>query len=205
MLVSAKGLSLSFGEESIFKGLGFEIKEGEKVGLSGPSGSGKSSLLRLLLGFESANEGSIQYGSLRGKQLGDIQGYRKATAYLPQELVFPFLESKDLLEYIWEVTGTLKSEGRLALDTILSKINMDAALVDKPLASLSGGQKQRLILAGILSTEKPILMLDEPSSALDAENDKLLRHLVLRDFPGTVIFTSHNPLWLEEANSVIEL
>lgn len=177
-MIHVSGLSKSFGSTVLFEDLSFEIKEGEHVALSAPSGVGKTTLLRILCGLESADKGTVE-----GIGAG-------AVTYLFQEpRLFPQLTVLENVTCIHPVPSEAEASGR----QILCELGLSEALHKYP-QELSGGMKQRAALARTLSADRPVVFLDEPFTALDPEMKETVRGVVSRFCRGkTLILVSHDP------------
>jgi ABC transport system ATP-binding/permease protein len=216
-LLSANDLALSYGHQRLLQAVTLSVAPGEKVGLVGRNGCGKTSLLRILAGQQSADAGEIT--RRRGLRIG----------YLPQEFelqgeltVRQNIESGavDLMSWIGRYESGQGSEAELAglLNQIESvdgwnlqaRINATvSALAAPPLDALvgplSGGEKRRVALCRALASQPDLLLLDEPTNHLDAESILWLEDF-LHDFPGAVIFVTHDRYFLDViATRVIEL
>lgn len=200
-LLNARQITLSFDGKSLFQNLSFTVDYGQKVAIIGQSGSGKSSLLRLMLGFIQPVEGSVIYSKgLKGPEA--VASFRKESGYLPQDLTYPFVKVSELLEFFGEIGGEIK---QAKLGSFMKQLRLEDNTLGKRLQSLSGGQKQRLMIALLAAMERKVLMLDEPSSALDEDNGALAMQLLLKELPCAVIFTTHNPKWADQADKIISL
>ncbi|MBP6880381.1 ABC transporter ATP-binding protein [Candidatus Saccharibacteria bacterium] len=164
-------------DEAVFSGLNLGIKAGEKVGLVGPSGGGKTTLTRLLLRFADIKSGTI---SIDGQDISRVsqEELRRKIAYVSQE---PILFHRTLEENIRYGKPSasdidMKQAAKLAyaaefIDKLPDGYN---TLVGERGIKLSGGQKQRVAIARAMLVEAPILLLDEATSALDSKSEKLI-------------------------------
>lgn len=155
MSIKIKNLNKSFGENIIFKNLNLEISQGEIISIIGPSGKGKSTFLRCLIGLESIDSGEI------------ICDFKKMGIVFQNFNLFPH---KTILENITEpltiVDKLSKSEAREKAFSLLKKVGLEEKWNTYP-KYLSGGQKQRVAIARALAKNPEILLFDEPTSALD--------------------------------------
>ena len=177
-MIQVTGLSKSYGKNRVLQDLSFTVEAGEKIFLSAPSGAGKTTLLRILSGLESADRGEI-----RGIAPGSV-------AYCFQEpRLFPPLTALQNLPYILSDPKA----GVGAAEKMLCALGLSDAL-DKYPDELSGGMKQRVALARALISDRPIVLLDEPFTALDPELKESVRALVAEACrEKTVILVSHDP------------
>src|SRR5437899_8273728 len=216
-LLTANDLALAYGHQRLLQSVTLSVAPGEKVGLVGRNGSGKTSLLRILAGHQEADAGEI--ARRRGLRIG----------YLPQEFELdPNLTvqenieagAADLMDWLHRYHSGAGSEAELA--ALLNQIesvdgwNFRARLkaeasalaappLDTPVGPLSGGEKRRVALCRALAAQPDLLLLDEPTNHLDAESILWLESF-LHDFPGAVIFVTHDRYFLDViATRVVEL
>jgi ATP-binding cassette subfamily F protein uup len=216
-LLSANELRLSYGYQTLLDGVTLAVAAGEKVGLVGRNGCGKTSLLKILTGSQAADSGEISLR--RAIRVG----------YLPQEFELDLTLSvqeniaagaADIVEAIRRYENGEGSDAEL--DKLLQLIdhadgwNLDARIkaaatalgtppLDAPVAPLSGGEKRRVALCRALSCQPDLLLLDEPTNHLDAESIRWLEEY-LKSFPGAVIFVTHDRYFLDViATRIIEI
>lgn len=216
-LLSVSDLRLSYGYQTLLDGVTVAVAAGEKIGMVGRNGCGKTSLLKILAGVQAADSGEIALR--RGLRIG----------YLPQEFeIDPALSvgeniaagAADLVDAVRRYEGGDGSEAELA--ELLHLIdhadgwNLDARIkatatalgaphLDSPTAALSGGEKRRVALCRALACQPDLLLLDEPTNHLDSESIRWLEDY-LRVFPGAVIFVTHDRYFLDViATRIIEI
>lgn len=178
-----------FGDKVIFDDISCGIDQGEKIGIIGVNGTGKTTLLRVIAGEEEPDEG----------QVITQNGIR--ISWLPQTPEFP--QHMTILDYVaegkWQKDWSTESEARRMLNTLGitdQNSNMD---------NLSGGEKKRVALARMLLNPADILILDEPTNHLDGEMVTWLEDF-LRNFRGTVIMVTHDRYFLDRvANRILEI
>jgi ATP-binding cassette subfamily F protein uup len=192
LLLSAEGLTKSFGPRPLFSDLSFALHAGERVGLIGPNGSGKSTLLRLLAGLDQPDAGSRVVR--RGARIG----------YLPQDDVFPAGQAaRDavLAALADEPIEDHERETRAAIT--LTQVGFTDP--DRPADVLSGGWRKRLALARELARRPDFLLLDEPTNHLDLPGIVWLERL-LRAAPFGYLVATHDRAFLRAvADEVIEI
>ncbi|CAN5821192.1 energy-dependent translational throttle protein EttA [soil metagenome] len=216
-LLSANELSLSYGQQHLLDGVTLAVSPGEKVGLVGRNGCGKTSLLKILSGEQNADTGIVS--RKRGLRVG----------YLSQEFeldgtktVLENIEAgaADLVEWMRRYENGEGSDAELAdmlheieaADgwNLESRIKTDVTALGVPpldtiVGPLSGGEKRRVALCRALIAQPDLLLLDEPTNHLDAESIRWLEEF-LRYFSGAVIFVTHDRYFLDViATRIIEL
>ncbi|WP_421919117.1 ATP-binding cassette domain-containing protein [Marinifilum sp.] len=198
-MIEFDNVSLKFDELVICENLSFHLNQGESLCLSGSSGKGKSSLLKLILGIIQPISGRIL---IDGQELNtiNISDARSKMIWLPQNTNLPVNSGKELIELL-----DLNTENRKLYHSYLDQLGISAIAKEKLFSEISGGQKQRMVMAACLSTDKPILLLDEPVSALDDESIDRFIKLISALKGKTIISASHNQKWINECSRIIEL
>jgi len=189
-------LTKRYGSRPVVSDFAVEIPDGESVALWGPNGAGKTTVVRCMLGLV-GYEGTIEIDGLDAKTRG--KAVRSLIGYVPQELSFyDDMRVIELLDY----SASLRGLGAGRVDEVLSTMSLGDH-VDKRVRELSGGLKQRLGIAAALLPDPPILLLDEPTSNLDAAaRDAVVRLLEdLRHDGRTMVVTSHH---MEEVGMLVD-
>lgn len=195
-MISVEGLTKSYGDQVVVDGFSVNVSRGDSVALWGPNGAGKTTVIRCLLGLVSY-EGVITVDGLDARSRG--KAVRSMIGYVPQELSFyDEMRVVDLLDY----SASLRKIGQDRVDEVADQLGL-LSHQDKEVRELSGGLKQRLGLATALVPDPPILLLDEPTSNLDATaRDAAIRILEgLRHEGRTMIVTSHH---IEEVGMLVD-
>ena len=175
-IINIEHISKIYGEKTIFDDASFGIQEGDRIGIVGINGTGKSTLLKMIAGEATPDSGQI------------IRQNGLKIAYVPQNPVFP--DDADIRSFAfdrgdgedWQVESCLTELGIREYDT--------------PIAHLSGGQKRRVVLAKVLAQDFDVLLLDEPTNHLDMKTKDILKQALL-DFDGTLIVVSHDRDFLD--------
>lgn len=198
-MIKCENINLSFPQQVICEDLSFEIGIGESVCFSGPSGKGKSSLLKMLMGFLIPQSGKIHVDGLElnGENIEQI---RSRMLWLPQNINLPVDSGSELIDLL-QMNEDQKENFRMFLNQ-LDVLNCGEK---NSFTEISGGQKQRIVMAACLSLNKPILFLDEPVSALDDSSIDLLFRTLDSLKNTTIISTSHNEKWISYCNRTIKL
>jgi len=193
----------------ILKGMTFDIEEGKTVALVGSSGSGKSSLLRLLYRFYSVDSGSISIG---GRKLTDLttDSVRKAIAVVPQDTVLFHDTIKYNIQYgdfnaSWEEVVEAAKKARIH-DSILTFPDGYDTIVGERGLKLSGGEKQRVAIARTILKKAPILLCDEPTSSLDSETEfDIMNNLKEVGKNTTTMIIAHRLSTIQDCDEIIVL
>lgn len=186
-------INLQFADKEIFKDFSLKIDEGEKVQIAGKSGNGKSTLLRILLGFQTFDSGELY---VKDKLITDcsFQKLRRLFAYVNQDVTLRPGNIRQVLGEISKFNGNQYDGG---FDNELADyFEFDTRLLDKNTEELSGGERQRLGIILAIMLKRPVYLLDEVTSALDEEL-KLKTAQYFSKLDETVIAISHDNVWSE--------
>ena len=172
--------------------INLSISSGEFIAIMGSSGCGKTTTLRMLAGLEVPTEGEIR---LNGKRINDLKPHERETPMVWQSLaLFPFLNVQKNVEFGLKTRGIHATERKSRATKWLQKLEI-ANLAERNIDQLSGGQRQRVALARALVTEPPVLLLDEPLSALDANLVVRMQGVLSklqRDLGITFVYVTHS-------------
>ena len=216
-VISAKDLRLQFGLQQVFNDATMSIHEGEKLGLVGRNGSGKTSLMRILVGTEKPDSGTISRRNgiivshlaqefTLDEEASVLDNVRSGAAALLSMVAryesgdYKGDQEEELLHQI-QLHDGWGVETRIS--TAMNELGVPAA--DRTVKGLSGGEKRRVALARALVAQPDLLLLDEPTNHLDAESIEWLE-IFLRDFTGAVLFVTHDRYFLDRvATRIIEI
>jgi ATP-binding cassette, subfamily B, bacterial PglK len=190
------------------KNISLRIDKGDFIGLVGPSGAGKTTLVDVILGFLKPSSGLLQFNQADAHK--EINKWRSYCAYLPQEifLIDGTLEQNITLERTKVDSSNLASALKLSkLESLVNDLpnGLDTGLGDKGVR-LSGGQKQRVAIARSIYNKREVLILDESTSALDSATEKAVIEeiLTLRN-EKTIIAIAHRISTLKECNKIFKI
>ncbi len=183
LVIEAEHVSYAYGERPILSDFSTVIQRGDKVGIIGPNGCGKTTLLRILMGELPPQSGEVRLGS-------NLQ-----TAYFDQ-LRSQLDESQSVLENVGQGRDTLTINGRQRnLVGYLEDFLFTRERVHAPIQALSGGERNRLLLARLFASPANLLIFDEPTNDLDLDTLELLEDLLL-EYTGTLLLVSHDRAFL---------
>jgi putative hydroxymethylpyrimidine transport system ATP-binding protein len=188
--VALTGGRLAYGGALLFDGLDLALPAGRWTCLLGPSGVGKTSLLRLFLGLEAGSDGGGRISCSDGRPLPG------RVAYMAQrDLLLPWLPVLANVTLGSRLRGEGESGRRRRLaETLLDRVGLGTAAAARP-DTLSGGMRQRAALARTLMEDRPVVLMDEPFSAVDAITRCRLQDLAAKLLAGrTVLLVTHDPL-----------
>ena len=191
-MIKLEDITVRINNAYILKDFNLSIERGEKVLISGKSGIGKSTLLKLLLGFALPDKGSIHFNdSILDKD--NIWEFRKSMAYVSQDLDIGEGEVRELINNIF----IYKSNSEAAFDKdrlteLMHVFELDEEILTKNYEELSGGEKQRVVIIISVLLQRDIFLLDEISSALDENLKKKVINYFLEQKDLTVIIVSHD-------------
>ncbi|MBR5578373.1 MAG: ABC-F family ATP-binding cassette domain-containing protein [Lachnospiraceae bacterium] len=190
-LINAEKITKSYTDQKLFNQASFSLQEGEKIGIIGINGTGKTTLLRMIMGNEEPEEGSITIAN------------HVLLRYLPQHPEFP--ENKSSLDCVLE--GNITEENKWSIESEAKAMMTRLGIKDfyQPAGELSGGQRKRLALISVLLSPADILLLDEPTNHLDNEMADWLEDY-LKKWRGALIMVTHDRYFLDSVtNRIIEI
>ena len=190
ILLNADKIKKSYTERPLLENISLSISEGDKIGLIGANGIGKSTLLKIIAEKEEAEGGTII--RTKGVRIG----------YLPQNPVFD-KDSSVLEQVLLDVASNERESKEYECKAILTKLGITD--FHEPVHQLSGGQKKRVALAGVLASPVEILIMDEPTNHLDNDMADWLEKFLVK-YTGAILLVTHDRYFLDRVtNKIAEL
>ena len=190
--ISVKNLVKSFDGKVVLNHISFDLMEGEFLSVLGPSGCGKTTLLRILMGLETADSGEI---IKEGKDISSLPCSQRGMGIVFQNYaLFPNMTVLQNVEYALTLRKETKKTARQVATRTLEQVGLADQLNKKP-NQLSGGQQQRVAIARTLATNPDVILLDEPISALDVTNREIMKaelKNIQKKFNATMLFITHD-------------
>lgn len=187
ILLNATDISKSYTASPLLSNLSYAINEGDKIGLIGVNGTGKSTLLRITAGVEDLDSGKIVLTG--GVRIGYLP---QAPAFNPEATVL-----EQALSYLWP---EVLAEGDYLCKSMLYQLGIND--LDAKMGTLSGGERKRVAMAGIFTNPCEILILDEPTNHIDSETVVWLEKF-LQKFKGAIFMVTHDRYFLDRVTNVI--
>ncbi|OCA82324.1 ABC transporter ATP-binding protein [Bacillus sp. FJAT-27225] len=188
-IVSIKDVSKSFGRQQVLKNINLEIRRGEIFGLLGPSGAGKTTIVRQLIGLEIPTEGE---NWLFGEKMPSLKLVEKAGYMSQSDALYAELSAKDNLEFFAALYGLKGRKRQERIREVMDLVQLGDDL-NKPVSAFSGGMKRRLSLAAAMLHEPTLLILDEPTVGIDPVLRKGIwdQFYELKEAGTAIIVTTH--------------
>lgn len=199
-----KHLSYQIGETKILKDINLNIEKGKYVTVVGPSGSGKSTLMRILASMISPTSGDVLFNGQPINSFDPIQ-YRQRVSYAFQQPTLFGKTVKDNLQFPFEVRK--KDFDESLVKKYLEMVNLNESYITKSVNDVSGGEKQRIALIRNLIFPPEVLITDEVTAGLDAEN-KAIVHKMLNEFNKrglTILRVTHDETEIDDAQNLITI
>lgn len=190
--LALRGLTVGYGGTPVIRDFDLRVADGEVVSLLGPSGTGKTTLLRAVAGLTRPMAGEI---FIDGRSVHDLPPERRdAVMVFQKPLLFPYMNVAQNVGFGLKMLGIPTGEAQKRIDRMLGLVQLKA-LADRKVHALSGGQQQRVSLARALVLDPAVLLLDEPLSSLDANLRQQMRELIQEvqaETGVTTLFVTHD-------------
>lgn len=210
-MIITRGITKSFGELKVLKGIDIDIDEKEVVSIVGASGAGKTTLLQIIGTLDKPDSGTILFkgndiSRMKGKVLAAFRNLNIGFVFQFHQLLpeFTALENVCIPAYI---AGKSKAESEVRAKELLGFLNLTDRFDHKP-SELSGGEQQRVAVARALVNNPSLILADEPSGNLDSENKNELHKLFfrLRDtFGQTIIIVTHDRQLANMSDRILQI
>ena len=192
MAIEARNITKRFGDFVALEDVSVEVPAGSLTALLGPSGGGKSTLLRIIAGLEAPDTGEVE---IDGRDMTGVTPQERGVGFVFQHYAaFKHMSVRDNVAFGLSIRRRPKAEIRRRVDELLGLVQL-SQFADRYPNELSGGQRQRMALARALAVEPSVLLLDEPFGALDANVREELRGWLRRlhmEMPVTTLFVTHD-------------
>ncbi len=196
-IIKLNNISLASASTNILKSISLQVEQSERLVILGTSGSGKTSLLRLIAGFEKPSLGEIYINNNKVSTQNKIlipPENRNLNMVFQDLALWPHLNVEEHLSFGLEAQGIPKNKRDKKIKSILKLVKLDVELTKRP-ETLSGGEKQRLAIARALITQPKIVLMDEPLSSLNESLNKEIREEIIylqKDLSFTLLYVTHN-------------
>lgn len=198
-----KKISFKNERKTLFSNLNLDVGHEEKVAIIGSNGSGKSTLLKIIAGLEFSYEGELHlFHNLISKKK-DYEKYRTSIGYLPQDVSDYFLCPTVIEDVMFNLRaiGKNKEESYHEAVLMLEKLGI-IHLKDRVIYELSGGEQKIVAIAGILISKPKIILLDEPTNALDSKAEEMIINL-LNSIKKSMVIVSHHKSFIERLTKTV--
>ncbi len=196
-MIDFKNINLSYSGKEVITNLSLTIKRGEKVVIAGNSGSGKSSLLAIILGFTEPDSGTVTFAetAIDDKTVWEI---RKKSAYIDQDVNLGSGKLPDLLETVSKIKINSHLDfSRQKINKLIGFFEFKSDILNKNVEELSGGERQRLAIIIAILLERELFLLDEITSALDKQLKKKVADYFIEKKNCTCLIISHDSVWTD--------
>ncbi len=210
-MIKTTGITKSFGDLKVLKGIDIEIRDKEVIAIVGASGAGKTTLLQIIGTLDKPDNGTIYYNGtdisrMKGRSLASFRNSNIGFVFQFHQLLpeFTALENVCIPAYI---AGKTKSEAEAKASELLGFLSLSDRLEHKP-SELSGGEQQRVAVARALVNNPSVILADEPSGNLDSENKNELHKLFfrLRDtFGQTIVIVTHDRQLADMSDRILQI
>jgi sodium transport system ATP-binding protein len=191
LTLSAEALSKSFGDVSAVQDVSLEVRAGEVVGLLGPNGAGKTTILRMIAGILTPDSGKVLIDGIDIAQ-EPLAAKQKIGFHSGDTQLYQRLNPREALTYFGRLYGMTEQRIRERVEQLVGQLEM-TSFADRPCSTLSSGQKQRANIARAFLHEPELLILDEPTNALDIVSGQFIVEAIRREKAAgrAVLFSTH--------------
>src|SRR4030042_329001 len=210
-MIKTTGITKSYGDLKVLKGIDIEVRDKEVIAIVGASGAGKTTLLQIIGTLDKPDNGTIYYNGtdisrMKGRSLASFRNSNIGFVFQFHQLLpeFTALENVCIPAYI---AGKTKSEAEAKASELLGFLSLSDRLEHKP-SELSGGEQQRVAVARALVNNPSVILADEPSGNLDSENKNELHKLFfrLRDtFGQTIVIVTHDRQLANMSDRILQI
>lgn len=203
-VIRYENAGIHFGSKKVLSNFSLCIPKGKKILMKGKSGTGKSTLLKIILGFGKLSEGSVYY---MGRPLSPQVAWqvRKDVAYVSQDMDLGEGPVRDLLDEVRSYHSNRERVNPEKLHILMRELELEKDMLDKNFENLSGGEKQRIGILISLLLEREIFLLDEATSALDSELKKRVVDYFLKHKDWTLFVVSHDREWERDGVKIVDI
>lgn len=193
-MIQIEQVTIEYGPKTIFKQFDLAINKGDKILLKAPSGKGKSTLLKALIGFVPIKSGTITIDGIKMSQK-TINDIRALLAYVSQDVDILADNMKVYLEEVFSFKANKhKNYNDETIQFYLDLLELDKSLLEKPTMELSGGERQRMGLLVAFLLDRSVILLDEVTSGLDQDLKAKVYDYII-GLESTCIIISHDSIW----------
>lgn len=208
-MIETRGITKSFGQLQVLKGIDFSVKKGEIVALVGASGAGKTTLLQIIGTLDRPDKGTVLYNGvdpfqLKEKNLSDFRNKHIGFVFQFHQLLPEFTAIENVMIPSL-IGGDKMSDARKRATEMLDLLRLSDRMTHKP-AELSGGEKQRVAVARALINNPSVILADEPSGSLDTANKQELHELFFdlrKELGQTFIIVTHDESLATKTDRII--
>lgn len=189
-MLRLKNIKKSYNEKVVLRGVNLELESGQVYGLIGANGAGKTTLLNIIAGVASKNDGTVEIDNHVINNLNDIKGRIGYVLDIPA--MFEYLTASEYLHFLMSALNFTEDEKNLKTEQLLLAVGLEDAKNQK-IRNFSRGMKQRMGIAAGLVANPPIVLLDEPSSALDPQGRAEVMEIIneLKNQGKTILLSTH--------------
>lgn len=210
-MIEVQGVTKSFGDLLVLKGIDLVIYKGEVVSIVGPSGAGKTTLLQIMGTLDKADSGKVyidgtDVGELKEKQFSAFRNQHVGFVFQFHQLLPEFTAVENVILPAL-IGGMSRSEAVKKGEELLSNLGLTGRFSHRP-AELSGGEKQRVAIARALINNPDVILADEPTGSLDSVNREEIKQLFKRlrdEYAQTIVIVTHDDSLAEIADRVVKM